>query len=124
MRFPRVLIFSSIACLLLTPFLSIAQETGTDPRDFAPKFMPYYRYTELENGLENNALTLFGLYAFTPKFAMTYEIPVAYKNDVTDTHSTMATTPADPAASSLARDYHRSRSLACPAIARKPASVT
>ena len=20
-------------------------ETGTDPRDFAPKFMPYYRFT-------------------------------------------------------------------------------
>jgi len=36
-------------------------ETGTDPRDFAPKFMPYYRYTELENGLEENVLTLFGL---------------------------------------------------------------
>jgi hypothetical protein len=29
-------------------------DTGTDPRDFAPKFMPYYRYTELENGLEQN----------------------------------------------------------------------
>ena len=61
------------------------QETGTDPRDFAPKFMPYYRYTELENGLENQALTMFGLYAFTKKFAMTYEIPVGYKNDVTGT---------------------------------------
>ena len=60
-------------------------QTGTDPRDFAPKFMPYYRYTELENGLENQALTLFGLYAFTKKFALTYEIPVGYKNDVTDT---------------------------------------
>lgn len=68
------------------PLTATAQETGTDPRDFAPKFMPYYRYTELENGLENNALTLFGLYAFTPKFAMTYEIPLGYKNDVTDTN--------------------------------------
>jgi hypothetical protein len=58
------------------------QETGTDPRDFSPKFMPYYRFTELENGLENQSLTLFGLHAFTPKFALTYEIPVAYKNDV------------------------------------------
>ena len=62
-----------------------AQETGTDPRDFAPKFMPYYRYTELENGLENNTLTMFGLHAFTKKFAMTYEIPLSYKNDVADT---------------------------------------
>ena len=58
------------------------QQTGTDPRDFAPKFMPYYRYTELENGLEDNMLTLFGLYAFTPKFAMTYEIPVGLNRDV------------------------------------------
>ena len=57
-------------------------ETGTDPRDFAPKFMPYYRYTELENGLENYSLTLFGLYAFDKDFAMTYEIPVGYKTDV------------------------------------------
>lgn len=69
---------------------SFAQEealgqTGTDPRDFAPKFMPYYRYTELENGLENYSLTLFGLYAFDNKFAMTYEVPLGYKTDVSDT---------------------------------------
>lgn len=60
-------------------------ETGTDPRDFAPKFMPYYRYTELENGLEDQALTLFGLYAFTADFAMTYEIPLGMKRDVRGT---------------------------------------
>ena len=61
------------------------QETGTDPRDFAPKFMPYYRKTELKNGVETQALTAFGLVAFTPKFAMTYEIPLGYKLDVTET---------------------------------------
>ena len=72
-------------CLLSGPIVAVAQDTGTDPRDFKPKFMPYYRYTELENGLENQALTMFGLYAFTPKFAMTYEVPLGYKNDVTDT---------------------------------------
>ena len=80
--------FFLIAILLygaIVPITATAQETGTDPRDFAPKFMPYYRYTELENGLENNALTMFGLYAFTPKFAMTYEIPLGYKNDIEDT---------------------------------------
>jgi hypothetical protein len=60
-------------------------ETGTDPRDFAPKFMPYYRYTELENGLEQNELVLFGLYAFSPKLAMTYEIPLAYERDIKST---------------------------------------
>jgi len=61
------------------------QSTGTDPRDFAPKLMPYYRYTELENGLEDNALTLFGLHAFTKKFAMTYEIPLGLNRDVSGT---------------------------------------
>lgn len=60
-------------------------ETGTDPRDFAPKFMPYYRYTELENGLEQNELVMFGLFAFSSKLAMTYEIPLAYERDITDT---------------------------------------
>ncbi|UCG71266.1 MAG: hypothetical protein JSV45_08270 [Chromatiales bacterium] len=63
----------------------IDAETGTDPRDFAPKFMPYYRYTELENGLEQNEAVLFGLFAFTSTFAMTYEIPVAMDRDVSDT---------------------------------------
>ncbi len=60
-------------------------ETGTDPRDFAPKFMPYYRFTELENGLENHNLNLFGLFAFDKTFAMTYEIPIGYKTDISDT---------------------------------------
>ncbi len=50
-------------CILIGPTVAVAQDTGTGPRDFKPKFKPHYRYTELENGLENNALTLFGLYA-------------------------------------------------------------
>jgi hypothetical protein len=62
-------------------------ETGTDPRDFAPKFMPYYRYTELDNGLEQSEFVLFGLYAFAPKLAMTYEIPLAYERDIRSTDS-------------------------------------
>ena len=60
-------------------------ETGTDPRDFAAKFMPYYRYTELENELEQKEFVLFGLLPFSKKFAMTYEIPVAYERDIRDT---------------------------------------
>ena len=63
----------------------IDTSTGTDPRDFAPKFMPYYRYSELENNLEQNEATLFGLYAFTTNFAMTYEVPLAMDRDVSDT---------------------------------------
>ncbi len=53
-------------------------ETGTDPRDFNNKFMPYYRYTELKNGVEVHDWVFFGLYAFTPRLAMTYEIPIRY----------------------------------------------
>jgi hypothetical protein len=60
-------------------------ETGTDPRDFAAKFMPYYRYTELKNGLEQQEFVLFGLVPFSPKFAMTYEIPLAYERDIRST---------------------------------------
>ncbi|MGI9291120.1 MAG: hypothetical protein ACR2QG_07570, partial [Gammaproteobacteria bacterium] len=63
----------------------IESNTGTDPRDFAPKFMPYYRYTELENGLVQNEVVAFGLFAFDKKFAMTYEIPLAVNRDVGDT---------------------------------------
>ncbi len=84
-KLPGLLVTAIMLFGAIVPITVSAQETGTDPRDFAPKFMPYYRYTELENGLENNALTMFGLYAFTPKFAMTYEIPLGYKNDIEDT---------------------------------------
>ena len=73
----RLLVSGSLAwMLLLSAPASVGEEgmeTGTDPRDFAPKFMPYYRFTELENGLENDALTLFGLHAFSKKFALTYQ---------------------------------------------------
>ncbi len=85
MRLSSLLALAVYLFSTFVPVAATAQETGTDPRDFAPKFMPYYRYTELENGLENHALTLFGLYAFTPKFAVTYEVPVGYKLDVADT---------------------------------------
>ena len=62
-----------------------APQTGTDPRDFAPKFMPYFRYTELANGLEQNELVMFGLFALSTKMALTYEIPIAYERDVSGT---------------------------------------
>lgn len=54
-------------------------ETGTDPRDFGNKFMPYYRYAENKNNVYINQFVAFGLMAFDPKFAMTYEIPLAKK---------------------------------------------
>ena len=76
------------AAAVIAPDTALAQEgeqTGTDPRDFANKFMPYYRYTELENGLEQNELVLFGLIALSPKIAFTYEVPLAYERDITGT---------------------------------------
>ena len=60
-------------------------QTGTDPRAFGPKFMPYYRYTELENDVEQQELVAFGMLRFSQRFAMTYEIPLAMKRDVGDT---------------------------------------
>ena len=59
--------------------------TGTDPRAFGPKFMPYYRYTELDNELEQQEAVAFGLVRFSERAALTYEIPLAYKRDVRDT---------------------------------------
>ena len=61
------LLLGSLAMPALSTAAEQVAETGTDPRDFGPKFMPYYRYTELENGLEVNVLTLFGLDAFSRK---------------------------------------------------------
>ncbi|MCZ6834760.1 MAG: hypothetical protein O7G85_03205, partial [Planctomycetota bacterium] len=58
--------------------------TGTDPRDFSNKFMPYYLYTKLENDLEVNQLNFFAMLAFTPRFAMTIDIAVAQKIDYSD----------------------------------------
>jgi hypothetical protein len=60
----------------LFPHGVLAGGTGTDPRDFSNKFMPYHLYTELENGLEVLDLHIFGLYAITPKFAFTYDFPI------------------------------------------------
>ncbi len=87
-----LLVITAVGVAAMTATSTFAQdsdegigETGTDPRDFAPKFMPYYRYTELENGLEQQEVVLFGMTSFSPKFAMTYEIPLAYHRDISNT---------------------------------------
>ena len=59
-------------------------KTGTDPRDFSLKWMPYYRYTELENGLIQQDLTAFGTVPFSPKLGMFYEVPLAQYRDFRD----------------------------------------
>ncbi|UCG32987.1 MAG: hypothetical protein JSU68_15150 [Phycisphaerales bacterium] len=59
-------------------------DSGNDPRDFRNKFMPYYRYTELRNGLQAHEWTLFGFYAFTPRIGMTFELPAFKYVDASD----------------------------------------
>ena len=80
---------SGLICAVMLAAPVQAQEaapsTGTDPRDFAPKFMPYMRTTELGNGLIENQMTMFGLIPLSPTLALTYEFPLAYERDVTDT---------------------------------------
>jgi hypothetical protein len=58
--------------------------TGTDPRVFNNKWMPYYRYTELENGLTQQDLTAFGTFGFSPRVGMFYELPLAQYRDFSD----------------------------------------
>jgi len=64
----------------------ITQEdkTGTDPRGFSSKFMPYYRIDKMENALEAQQFTLFGMWSFTDRLAMTYEMPIAKQVDYSD----------------------------------------
>jgi hypothetical protein len=58
--------------------------TGTDPRVFNNKWMPYYRYTELENGLIQQDLTAFGTFGFNDRLGMFYEFPLAQYRDFSD----------------------------------------
>jgi len=66
--------------------LKVAKEdaTGNDPRVFSNKWMPYYRYTELENGLKQQDLTAFGTMRFSDRVGMFYEVPLAQKRDFSD----------------------------------------
>jgi hypothetical protein len=59
-------------------------QTGTDPRVFSNKWMPYYRTTELENGLTQQDLTAFGTIGFSPRVGMFYEAPVGQYRDFSD----------------------------------------
>jgi hypothetical protein len=59
-------------------------QTGNDPRVFANKWMPFYRYTRLENGLTQQDVTAFGTIAFSPVVGMFYELPLAQHRDFSD----------------------------------------
>ena len=58
-----------------------ADATGTDPRVFSDKWMPYYRYTELDNGMTQQDLTAFGTMRFNDRVGMFYEAPLAQYRD-------------------------------------------
>jgi len=58
--------------------------TGNDPRVFSNKWMPYYRYTELDNGLIQQDLTAFGTFRFSDRMGMFYELPLAQYRDFSD----------------------------------------
>ena len=68
--------------------------TGTDPRVFSDKWMPYYRYTELENGLTQHDLTAFGTFRFSDRVGMFYELPLAQYRDFSDVPGVPAGTDA------------------------------
>jgi len=69
-------------------------KTGTDPRDFSLKWMPFIRYTELENGLTQQDLTLFGTVPFSPRLGLFFEVPVAQYVDFSDVPGIPAGTDA------------------------------
>jgi hypothetical protein len=68
--------------------------TGTDPRVFSNKWMPYYRYTELDNGVKQQDLTAFGTFRFNDRLGMFYEFPLAQYRDFSDVPGVPAGTDA------------------------------
>ncbi len=62
----------------------VVDATGTDPRDFSDKFMPYWRTTELKDGTVSNVTTAFGMSKLAPGLALTYEVPLFSQLDISD----------------------------------------
>ena len=69
-------------------------KTGNDPRVFSNKWMPYYRSTELDNGLKQQDLTAFGTMRFSDRVGMFYEVPLAQYRDLSDVPGVPAGTDA------------------------------
>ncbi len=59
-------------------------QTGTDPRSFSNKWMPFFRSQKLENGLKQYDLMAFGTVGFSPQVGMFYEVPLAQYRDFRD----------------------------------------
>jgi len=77
------------------PATKVTQEdsTGTNPAGFANKFTPYYRYTELDNGLEVQELYLSGSVAFNKDVSMTYDLPMGKEIDYSGLSAPANATP-------------------------------
>ena len=58
--------------------------TGNDPRAFTDKWMPFYRFQELENGLTQQDVTAFGTIAFSDNIGVFFELPVAQYRDFSE----------------------------------------
>jgi hypothetical protein len=69
--------------------------TGNDPRAFSNKWMPLYRYTELENGLIQQDVNAFGTVAFSNVVGMFYELPLTQYRDLSDVSGLPADVPTD-----------------------------
>jgi hypothetical protein len=75
---------------------AVAQDqTGTDPRAFTDKWMPYYRYTELENGMIQQDVTAFGTVRFNERVGMFFEVPLAQHRDFSDVPGLPPDAPRD-----------------------------
>ena len=70
-------------------------KTGTDPRDFSLQWSPFYRYTELENGVIQQDMTAFGIVPFARNLGMLYEIPMAQYRDFSTVSGLPAGLPTD-----------------------------
>jgi len=69
--------------------------TGNDPRAFNNKWMPFYRYTELENGLIQQDVTPFGTIAFSEVVGVFYELPLARYRDLSGISGLPEDVPTD-----------------------------
>jgi len=67
--------------------------TGNDPRAFANKWTPNYRYTELDNGLKVQDINLSGTIAFTRNLGVIYELPAAKLMDLSEVEGLPEGTP-------------------------------
>jgi hypothetical protein len=67
--------------------------TGNDPRAFANKWTPNYKYTELENGMVQQDVIGSGTIAFTDNLGVIFEVPVAQFRDFSEVEGLPVGTP-------------------------------